>query len=555
MTMHIRWPFSLLFFVLTGLALRGAQPDTIKADEETLKAANVGTDGASLIEFLRGKIPDDANRDKINALIRSLGADGFEVREQASTELAKFGAKATSLLRQATRSDDIEVVRRAEQCLRQIEKTTGAAVTAAATRLVAVRKPVSVTETLLKFAPFADDDNVLDAVRDALAATAAKDGKADTALTEAISANLPLTRGLAGEALVRAGQSSALPALRKLMEDPDRLVRVRVGLAFVETKDKSTLPMLIDLLAELPREHTQPIEELLGRIALEKSPNVPLGDTEPARKKCRDAWKEWWDKNGEGIDLAKMDLGERMLGYTLLVSLDPNTGMGKVVELDRHGKERWKIDGLMMPMDARVIGTDRVLITDYRARKVTERNFKGEVLWEKSVGGFPICSQRLANGNTLIFTRNQVLDVDTTGKELMTINRPGQDILSGQRLKDGNILVATRTGQLVQFDREGKELKSIPVALGGLIGTGIDVTPEGNFLVPMQPQNVIAEIDVTGKSIRQINVNQPTGVQRLPNGNLLIGSMFSQQAVELDRDGKQIWSMDGLGQLYRVRRR
>jgi len=70
----------------------GALAAPPESDEETLKA---------LIDFFRGLTLADADRDKIAALIRDLGADEFRVREMASKELIKIGDAAISLLRQA----------------------------------------------------------------------------------------------------------------------------------------------------------------------------------------------------------------------------------------------------------------------------------------------------------------------------------------------------------------------------------------------------------------------------------------------------------------------
>jgi peptidyl-prolyl cis-trans isomerase B (cyclophilin B) len=310
-----------LFLIVTGTF--AAQPDAVKADEETLKAAGLGTDDAALIEFFRGKTLADNDRDKIAALIRDLGADDFGVREKASSELVKLGGKAASLLRQAKDSRDAEVARRAKACLGQIQQKLEPALVIAAARLMAARRPATAAQTLLKFAPFADDRDVLESVRDALVALAARDGKPEPALADALASKQPLWRGLAGEALVRAGQASAVPAVRALLDDADRLVRMRVGLAFVDKNDKSVIPGLIELLAELPRDQSQVIEDLLGRIALEKSPNIPSGDDQAARTKCRDAWKDWWTKNGKEVDLAK-------ISRQLVVAMETSKGTIKI---------------------------------------------------------------------------------------------------------------------------------------------------------------------------------------------------------------------------------
>src|SRR5262245_5905960 len=90
--------YCLLLIVTRTLA---AAPDAIKDDEETLKAAGIGTEDAALIDFFRSKTLQDGDRAKIAAFIHDLGADEFGVREKASSELVKIGGKAVSLLRQA----------------------------------------------------------------------------------------------------------------------------------------------------------------------------------------------------------------------------------------------------------------------------------------------------------------------------------------------------------------------------------------------------------------------------------------------------------------------
>ncbi|HMF14544.1 MAG TPA: peptidylprolyl isomerase, partial [Gemmataceae bacterium] len=278
---------------------------------------------AALIEFFRSRTLEEDARDKVAALVRDLGADDFQVRERASKELVTLGKKAAPLLRQAKDSRDAEVARRAKACLEKIEQKQEPTLIIAAARLLAARRPATAAQTLLDFAPFADDRDVLESVRDALAALAVRDGKPEPVLANALVSKQPLSRGLAGEALVRAGQADAVPAVRELLDDADRLVRMRVGLAFVDKNDKSVVPRLIELLADLPRDQSQGIEDLLGRIALEKSPDIPPGDDPATRKKCRDAWSEWWTKNGKEVDLTQ-------ISRKLVVAVETSKGTIKI---------------------------------------------------------------------------------------------------------------------------------------------------------------------------------------------------------------------------------
>lgn len=302
---HKPFLLSLYCFSFGAIGTFAASPYPIEADEQTLKAAGLGTDAAALIEFFRGKTLDHADRDWIGLLISDLGANEFKVREAASNELVKIGDKAASLLRQAKSGSDAEVARRAEQCLAKIEQQQQPAVTIAAARLLAVRRPEATVQTLLKFAPLADSQSVLDALRDTLAAVAVCDGKPEKTLTDALRSKQAFLRGLAGEALVRAGQGEALPSVRELLDDPDRSVRLRIGLAFVDRNDKTVIPRLIELLGELPRDQAQEIVDLLQQFAQDKSPKVPEEDDESARMKHRDAWRDWWTQNGQRIDLAQ----------------------------------------------------------------------------------------------------------------------------------------------------------------------------------------------------------------------------------------------------------
>src|SRR5205085_241692 len=79
---------------------------------------------------------------------------------------------------------------------------------------------------------------------------------------------------------------------------------------------------------------------------------------------------------------------------------------GRAVDLDRNNKPRWQVDGLKFPLDAQYLPGDRVLVAEYQGARVSERNRKGEVVWEKGVLQ-PLVAQRLANGNTFIATSNQ----------------------------------------------------------------------------------------------------------------------------------------------------
>jgi hypothetical protein len=59
---------------------------------------------------------------EIDGLVRQLGSDSFREREEAQRKLLKIGAAAKKQLREASKSDDKEVVRRAAAILDELRK-------------------------------------------------------------------------------------------------------------------------------------------------------------------------------------------------------------------------------------------------------------------------------------------------------------------------------------------------------------------------------------------------------------------------------------------------
>jgi HEAT repeat protein len=511
-------------------------------------------DGEGLLKLVRELTPSDADRERITGLIQKLKDDSFDERAKATEALSDSGPEAIPLLRRAVNVTDPEASTRAKKALAAVEKKhsrkSGAAAGDAA-RLLALRKPVGAVEVLLAFVPNAEEEAV-DDVRASLTILATRDGKADPALVAALADKSPERRIAAGVALARGGPKDQQPAVRKLLQDDAPGVRLPVAEALIHTGDKDTVLVAIDLLVKLPADQAWQAENLLNAIAEDKSPPSMTATDDASRGKARDAWAEWWRLNKDKVDLAKLDQPGHMLGLTLVTTMSRGRN-GSVMELGRDGKPRWQIDGLIYPMDARMVGTDRVLIAEFSGGQVTERNTKGEVLWTKKIP-YPLACQRLPNGNSFIVARNQLVQVDRTGKEVFTHSRPTSDIMAGQKLRNGQIVYITNTGNMVRLDSTGKELKTVAVQAPQMWG-GIDVLPNGRVLAPQYSNNKVVEYDADGKVVWEAAIQQPTSVQRLPNGHTLVSSMYTAQMTEFDRHGKVLSQERLEGRVTRVRRR
>src|SRR5262249_14368165 len=183
------------------------------------------------------------------------------------------------------------------------------------------------------------------------------------------------------------------------------------------------------------------------------------------------------------------------------------------------------------PTDASVVGNDRVLIAEYSSSQVTERDFKGKIIWSKQVN-LPTGAQRLPNGNTLITTRQQLLEVDKSGKEVWTHSSAnGAEICAAYRFRNGQMAVLDSAGRYSRLDSKGKELKSVQVGTMHGFGAGADFLPNDHVLMPLMNENKVAEYNSSGKIVWEAHVNGPCSAYRLPNGNVLVACQNQRGSI------------------------
>jgi HEAT repeat protein len=539
---------STTFALLAGA--RADEAEQLASDQQVLRQANIEIEDGALMEYFRKRTLFEADQPKVKELVRKLGDDVFVVRNKATNDLIALGPTALPLLREALTDADTEIARRAASCLEAIEKQLNSAASSAAARMLARRKAAA-TQVLLGFLPFAEDESVADDVRAALTALAVRDGKPDPVLLEGTGDKLTVKRAAAVEALLR-GKAIAPAEGRKFLADKDALVRLGAALALTQQGDKEAVKPLVALLTELPAERAWQVEDVLCRLAGDKAPAVSLGSDDATRQKCRDAWAGWWDKNAAAIDLKVLADGQRLLGFTLVTTVD-NRNQGKVYEIGTDGKPRWKIDKLAFPIDAQVLPGERVLIAELNGNRVTERDFKGKVLAEWSMQ-MPVACQRLPNGNTFVAGRNGMVEYDREKKEVFKYSRNDFGIFGGVKLRNGEYGMVTQFGTFVRIDAKGKEGKSIGVGQTQNFCVP-DALPSGRVLVPMWAEGKVVEFDPEGKEVWTGQVANPVSAFRLPNGNTLVASSGNRKVVELDRNGKETWSHQADGNPWRVRRR
>ena len=552
-----RYLLGSIVCVLVPVGIGAAGPPA-DADEAALKAAGIPTDGPGLASYFKKRTTTVANAERIKELVRRLGDDDFKMREEASRQLMMLGPRARPFLQAALKDSDPEIVRRAGDCLERISRGMSVTALSAAVRVLARRRPLNAASVLLNYLPSAEDERVAETIHRVLPDLAVRDGKAEPAFVEALTDQSPDKRAAAAAALSAAHLPEVMPLLRKLLQDSDPQVRLRVGLALVARGEKDAVPVLIRLIEKIPLERNGLVLELLDRLAAGKPPpGMPVAKQQ-ARQKCSEAWDAWWKEHQDKIEPARLEEVSRSLGFTLIVLLDLNT----IELLDRAEEARWKIADVQQPLDVQLLpGEQSVLIAEYKANRVSEYNLKGVMVWHKSVEE-PLTAQRLANGHTFIAATNQLMEFDKDGQELFRYSRPdGGQFMRATKLRDGGIACVVRFGaglaRYVRLTPSGKDFKETKTWNVHVRTSGgrIDVLPNGHVLIPEMDSNRVVEYDADGQTAWAATLDQPIAAVRLPNGNTLVTLMQENRAVEVDREGKEIWQFKADTRVTRALRR
>src|SRR6185437_6900516 len=215
----------------------------------------------------------------------------------------------------------------------------------------------------------------------------------------------------------------------------------------------------------------------------------------------------------------------------------------------------WQITGLLSPRDAVVVGADRVLIAEWNGQRVTERNLRGEIVWQKQVAGSnPVGVQRLRNGHTFITCQNNLIEVDRGGREVFSITRPN-DVVAARKTRGGHIIMVSTNRVCVHLDSAGKEVKSFPIQMVWQM-SGVDILPNGNVIVPSLWTNRVYEYDNEGKTVWEAGSMQPLAVCRLRNGNTLISpQQWPAKVQEVDPAGKHVSDITVANHAHHMRSR
>jgi len=256
---------------------------------------------------------------------------------------------------------------------------------------------------------------------------------------------------------------------------------------------------------------------------------------------------------------------------------------GKVAIINARGEVEWeyatRFDGhdlvllpngnvLLALSPTRVAEVSREKKTVWQYESKPKPGYKGRV----EVHAF----QRLPDGRTMIAEsgNRRIVEVDREGKIVhevaLTVEKPDphRDTRMARKLDNGNYLVCHEAdGKVREYDRTGKVVWSYALDLAGRPrspghgpeGHGTEVygairLANGNTLIAGGNNNRVIEVNPDGKMVWSIGHNELPGIRlawvttlhQLPSGNVIVGNSHAgannPQLFEVTRDKKVVWT-------------
>jgi hypothetical protein len=419
----MRWqragPVTLAAFLLPGIIFGQERNPPRLDDEGLLKAQGIATDGPSLLAYLEKCSGNAEDLPKVSELVRKLS--GPE-KDGARKRLIALGPGAFPWLTDAQRGDDPTAAEQARRCVQEIEKRWDVLALPMVVRTLVRKETPDAGRAFLRFLPYAGRGELEEEVWYALDKVIRKKPDFQPAFIEALADPVPVRRAAAAYLLARWGNAEHQAKAKKLLDDPDPEVKLRVAQGLLGNRKKEAIPVLLGLLECRSLPLALQAEELLSWVGGESSPKLTISQgpktTKDHKDKCLKAWHEWWVLHQRKLDLEKLLSGPSRPGLFFLQDDSPST---RIWLSGSNGKPRWELTGprafetcLLLPKGRFLVGVRGIGLTEY--------DLDWNVLWhypEKRERHFPYLYRRL-NGNTLVWI-NGYVELAPDGRKVRNI--------------------------------------------------------------------------------------------------------------------------------------
>ena len=410
-------------------------------------------------------------------------------------------------------------------------------VTPALIRLITLVRPANAIEIILAYIPSCNDDNIQDLLGECLGLYLNDQNTPPPALIAASTSSIEEIRTFAGRVLAQSPNEIAQKTCTTLLSDSSVRVRFEVARESIKNQNKSAIPVLIEMMTKVPAEKAEAIDQTLRAIAKDKSP-----ESKNDSKVDAAAWNTWWQKEGTQLVLTPgLKNQEALKNFLVVESFNQEKKSGRVFLVTPSGKTLWEITNLSNPTDALLLPNNKILITEQGANRITERDTKGNISWEKSATN-PFLSQRLSNGNIFIASRNKIVEVGRNGNEIFSFSYPNETILAACKTRTNEYALLSYNGVFLKLDSKGNEVSKSRIPFPTNFGiNGGAITQNDRVLVSIPTLNKIMEFNFSGQSTWESTITMPGIPTKLPNGNVVAPSLNGSKIVEIQMDGKIIY--------------
>jgi hypothetical protein len=501
----------------------------LRRAEAILAEMGIDPSPQGALEYLQAVVPVGDPNETIDQLIEQLGDADFARREQAALRLINLSALPREKLEAATRSADAEIRWRADAVLKRLGSAGNRGMIAALQR-VAADPPEGTVPALLDFARLRHGDGVQRALHETLREIATH---ADLeALLAAAGAKEPTVRLAAAQALETLDDKRGRDALAELLSCDDQAVVFAAARCLGNAGDRRALPALVELLRSEDMQYAEASSNFFVSLTKQQfaiSRRLPADE----RLAAYNAARQWLETEGAAAELHFPVLDPAIARGDLAGNTLVATGnAGKAVEIDVGGKVVWSFP--TVAWSAEKLTNGNVLVASYSENRVVEVDARGELVWTLP-GVNAMRAKPLSSGNILIadFGGQQVIEIDDSRKTVWSVKTP-DNCFDAERLPNGNTVFACP--QLIrEVNGEGETVRSL--TLEGRVN-GLQVLPNGHWLVANYGSNQVQEYDLAGELKWKFDERSPCDVFRLPSGNTLITT--ASRAFELDADGQTV---------------
>lgn len=572
----MRIVISALLIVFSWINTASAGPLTIDTDEWLLRRNAIGVDAKSLLQYLHDRSPDYVDSKVVGALIQQLGHREFAKREEATRELKRIGVYALSAIRVAAESPDLELARRAKECIQETSKIENCTMPFVVVRRLVRLRPEGALEALLHYLPVVIDPATEEEMCYGIDELIKTQKAMPVVLLDALQDRSAPRRAIAACLVALRGSPEQRAAVRKLLSDVAPFVRLRAAQGLLARKDKSSIPILISLLENTRIAVAWQAEELLHWVAGDDAPECYVGSGQAEiRKQCRSGWESWYGKHGAGLDMNLLDNVQRVPRLLILSQSESGKQDGRISLWGCSGKPRWQ---LKATGQAQFVEPDRILVSDNvfekpdrtklskqefanvimsrNCGKIYECDLHGKTIWndESKEPVNNVC--RLSNGHLLLLSGIKLREVtlDTTVPDAGQFRDADQiSFHCLETTADGLVVCARNIGH------DGRTLARCDVSSGQIVAmTSVhDVVSNldwrrarghsnGHYLLLERfTCGGLLEIDAAGLSVWRYSAGFPVDTRRLRNGNTLVscGSFGRGRVIEVDADGRLLCEM------------